>query len=160
MRSLGIACLLTLMAASAAHAADVGVFPVQGTNLNEGEMAAIGQLIASAYAMQSHRPVLGPQELADSLQRTASERDSAREIGLKEYIHVEAIHLTTRISLYVSLHNQHGSTLYELRDTAYSLDDMPVLSERIALRAAAHCSFQATFSASRPVSNMTNDLKG
>ena len=132
MRRLSIACLLTFWAASVVQAADVGVFPVVGTNLSEGESAAIGQLIASAYAVQSHQSVLGPQDLAASVQRTASERDSARELGLPQYIHVEAVRLTTRIALHVRLHNIHGSVLYEVRDTALSLDDMPVLSERIA----------------------------
>lgn len=132
MRRFGIVCLLSLWAASTAQAAEVGVFPVLGTNLSEGEGAAIGQLIASSYALQSRRPVLGPHELAESLARTQSERDSAREFGLKEYIHIEAIRLTTRVSLYARLVNQHGSTLYEVRDTALSLDDMEVVAERIA----------------------------
>src|SRR5262245_9299770 len=98
MRRFGIVCLLALWAASTAQAAEVGVFPVLGTNLSEGEGAAIGQLIASSYALQSRRPVLGPQDLAESLARTQSERDSAREFGLSEYIHIEAIRLTTRVS--------------------------------------------------------------
>lgn len=127
-----LVCFLTLWAAGTARAAEVGVFPVLGTNLSEGESAAIGQLIASAYALQSHAAVLGPQDLAASLARSQSERDSARELGLQAYIHVEAIRLTTRISLYARLANVHGSTLYEVRDTALSLDDMEVVSERIA----------------------------
>jgi hypothetical protein len=123
---------LTLWAAGSAHAAEVGVFPVVGTNLSDGESAAIGQLIASAYALQSHAPVFSPQDLAASFARTQSERDSARELGLQAFIHIEAIRLTTRISLYARLANIHGSTLYEVRDTAVSLDDMDVVSERIA----------------------------
>ncbi|MEY4583457.1 MAG: hypothetical protein RL701_8160, partial [Pseudomonadota bacterium] len=63
MRTFGFACLLTLWAAGAVHAAEVGVFPVVGTNLTEGEAEAIGQLVSSAYAVQSRRPTLGPLEL-------------------------------------------------------------------------------------------------
>jgi hypothetical protein len=40
-------------AAGVVQAADVAVFPVVGTNRREGESAAISQLIASAYTMQS-----------------------------------------------------------------------------------------------------------
>jgi hypothetical protein len=131
LRLAGVCCL-TLLAALPVHAEEVGVFPVVGTNLTEGESAAIGQLIAAAYALQSGKPVLGPQALAPSLARTQSERDSARELGLQAYIHIEAIRLTTRISLYARLANVHGSPLYEVRETAISLDDMEVVSERLA----------------------------
>ena len=118
--------------AAGVRAADVAVFPVEGTNLSEGEVDAIGQLIASAYAVRSGRAVLGPRDMAESLARTASERDSAAQAGLNEYIHIEAVRLTTRIALYVRLHNRHGSKLYEVRETALSLDDMEVVSERLA----------------------------
>jgi hypothetical protein len=123
---------LWLAGVAHAEATSAGVFPVAGTNLSAGEADAIGQLMAQAYAAQTQRVVLGPAALAESLQRTRSERDSARELGLSEYIHVDAVRLTTRIAIYASLHNQYGTTLYEVRATAYSLDDMQVVAERVA----------------------------
>jgi hypothetical protein len=132
LRTLWLTVCLTLTAVNSALAADVAVFPVQGTNLNEGELAAIGSLMASAYAMQSNKPVLGPDDVMPSLARTASERDTAQELGLSEYIHVEAVRLTSRITLHASLRNKHGTDLFQVRVTAMSLDDMEVVSERLA----------------------------
>jgi hypothetical protein len=126
-----MAWVVTLLAAGTVHA-DVGVFPVRGTNLSEGESAAIGSLIASAYAYRTGKPVLGPDQLGPVLAQTGSERAAAQQLGLAEYISVEAVRLTARISLSVSLRNQHGSELYRLRTTATSLDDMEVVSERMA----------------------------
>jgi hypothetical protein len=132
LRTLGLAMTLTLLAADSVWAQDVAVFPVQGTNLNEGELAAIGSLLASAYAEQSKQRVLSPNDVSASLMRTQSERDSALELGLSEYIHVEAVRLMSRITLHASLRNKHGSELFQVRTTAISLDDMEVVSERLA----------------------------
>jgi hypothetical protein len=132
MRSLGLALVLTLWAAASARAADSAVFPVQGTNLSDGELAAIGALFTSAYAAQSHALVLGPIDVLPVLQRTASETDSARELGLHEYIHIEAVRLESRIALHASLRNRYGSELFQVRTTAMSLDDVEVVSERMA----------------------------
>jgi hypothetical protein len=131
LRTFLMAWIVTLLAARGVSA-DVGVFPVRGTNLSEGESAAIGNLIASAYAYRTGKPVLGPDQLGPVLAQTGSERDAAQQLGLAEYISVDAVRLTSRISLLVSLHNRYGSELYRLRTTATSLDDMEVVSERMA----------------------------
>ena len=123
---------LQLGAAGVVSAQSLGVFPVQGTNLSEGESAAIGGLIASAFALQTSRPVLGPNDLAGSFAETQSERDSARALGLDEYVHVEAIRLSSKIALQASLRNKHGSILFQVKTTATSLDDMEVVAERLA----------------------------
>jgi len=130
-RTLFMGLLLTLLAAGVARA-NSGVFPVRGTNLSEGEQRAIGSLIASAYAFGTGKPVLGPDELAQVLAQTQSERDAALQLGLEEYISVEAIRLNSRIALSVRLRNKYGSDLYRLNTTAMSLDDMEVVAERIA----------------------------
>lgn len=122
---------LSLMAAGRAAAQDA-VFPVEGTNLSEGELSAIGTLITQAYASESGKPVYGPNDVAASLARTQSERDTAQEMGLHEYIHITAVRLSSRISLDAKRLNRHGSVLYEVHTTALSLDDMEVVSDRIA----------------------------
>jgi hypothetical protein len=132
VRTLWLAVFLTLTAANSARAAEVAVFPVVGTNLSDGEMAAIGSLLASAYSAQTHKPVLGPMDLMPSLVRTGSERDTAQELGLTEYIHVEAVRLTSRVTLHASLRNKHGTELFQVHATAMSLDDMEIVAERIA----------------------------
>jgi hypothetical protein len=123
---------LTLMAASSALAADVVIFPVRGTNLSQGEQAAIGNLLAASYAAQSGKSVLGPNEAQRSLAQTESERDSARALGALEYVDLEAIRLDVKIALHATLRNQYGSELYQVRTTALSLDDMDVVADRIA----------------------------
>lgn len=110
----------------------VGVFPVQGTNLSEGEAAAIGALIAVSYSQQVQGRVLDPSQTGPMLAQQQSEPDAARVLGLTEYIHVHAVRLEQRITLHATLHNVHGSQLYEVKTTATSLDDMEPVADRIA----------------------------
>jgi hypothetical protein len=132
-RTVGLLLIcLQLLAADSVSAQSLGVFPVQGTNLSDGEAAAIGGLIASALALQTSRPVLGPNDLAASLAQTQSERDSAAALGIDEYVHVEAIRLSSKIALQASLRNKYGSNLFQVKTTATSLDDMEVVAERLA----------------------------
>jgi hypothetical protein len=134
---------LTLSAASSVRA-DAAVLPVLGTNLSDGEVAAIGSLIASAYAFQTGKPVLPPAEVGPVLETAGSERAAIAQLGVAEYVRVEAVRLNTRIALVVSLRNRHGSSLFELRTTATSLDDMEVVSERIAASLARRTPLQHT----------------
>jgi hypothetical protein len=121
------------MTASSAGAQEVvGVFPVAGTNLSEGESAAIGALIAVSYFDQSGARVLDPAQTGPVLAQQPSEPDAARQLGLTQYIHVQAVRLGQRITLHASLHNVHGSRLYDVKTTAMSIDDMEPVSERIA----------------------------
>ena len=152
MRKIAAVLALTLWAAvGSAHAQVAGVFPVQGTNLTEGEAAAIGVLIASAYAQQIHIEVLAPNALAAVLQATGSERASAQQLGLREYIHVQAVHLEKRTSLHAELRNPWGSLLFEVRDTALSLDDMELVAQRIAASLARRTALENT----RTLDNVT-----
>jgi hypothetical protein len=121
------------MTGSSASAQEVvGVFPVAGTNLSDGERAAIGALIAVSYSDQSGARVLDPAQTGPVLAQQPSEPDAARQLGLTQYIHVQAVRLEQRITLHASLHNVHGSRLYDVKTTAMSLDDMEPVSERIA----------------------------
>ena len=154
MRKFAAVWAMTLWAAvgsAQAQAQVAGVFPVQGTNLTEGEGAAIGVLIASAYAQQSHLQVLGPNELANALQTSGSERACAQSLGLREYIHVEAVRLVKRTTLRVQLLDASGAPLFEVRDTALSLDDMEVVAQRIAAALAQRTPLANT----RTIDNVT-----
>jgi len=111
----------------------VGVMPVKGTNLTEGEKAAVGALIASAYAGQTHGRVLGPDDTGPVLAQAATEKDTATQLNLSEYIVVSAVKLDQRIAIDATLYNKHGSHLFQTRATAMSLDDMQAVSERIAI---------------------------
>lgn len=129
--------VLTLLAAARVHAQYTGVFPVQGTNLSAEESAAIGALISSAYAQRAGVSVLTPGELADVLEQAGSETRAAEQLGLYEYVHVEAVRLDTRIVLYAELRDTFGRSLYVVRDTALSLDDMELVAQRMAGALAA-----------------------
>lgn len=129
--------VLTLLAAAPVRAQYAGVFPVQGTNLSASESAAIGALISSAYAQQARMSVLTPSELAQVLEQAGTETRAAELAGLYEYVHVEAVRLDTRIVLYAELRDTFGRSLYVARDTAFSLDDMEAVAQRIAAALAA-----------------------
>jgi hypothetical protein len=133
MRAALLVAWLWMVTTAAPARAQVGVFPVDATNLSEGEATAIGRLIASAYAFQIGKPVLPPEQVEPALARTGSERQAALQLGLDEYISVQAVRLSQHVSLSVTLHDRHGNALFRLRTTALSLDDMEVVSERIAV---------------------------
>lgn len=110
----------------------VGVMPVKGTNLTEGERDAIGALIASAYSGQTKGRVFGPDETGPVLAQAGTEKDAATQLNLSEYIVITAVKLDQRIAIDATLYNRHGSHLYQTRSTAMSLDDTQAVSERIA----------------------------
>jgi hypothetical protein len=151
VRTLCVAVCLTLSAAGSAAAADSAVFPVQGTNLSEGEMAAIGSLLTSSYAAQTHKQVLGPNDLMPVLIRTQSESATAAELGLSEYIQVEAVRLSSKIALHATLRNKYGGELFQVKATAMSLDDMEVVSDRIAAALFHRTDLEST----RTIDNVT-----
>jgi len=111
----------------------IGVMPVRGTNLTDGEKAAIGALVASAYAGQTHGRVFGPDDTGPVLAQAGTEKDAATQLNLSEYIVIHAVKLDQRIAIDATLYNKHGSHLYQARATAMSLDDMQAVSERIAI---------------------------
>jgi len=111
----------------------VGVMPVRGTNLTEGEKAAIGALVASSYSAQTHGRVFGPDDTGPVLAQAATEKDTATQLNLSEYIVINAVKLDQRIAIDATLYNKHGSHLYQTHATAMSLDDMQAVSERIAI---------------------------
>lgn len=133
LRWCGLGLIFVAMSATSALAQDVvGVFPVKGTNLSEGEADAIGALIAVSYSEESDARVLGPAQTGPVLAQTHSERDAARQLGLTQYVDVQAVRLQERITVHATLLNVHGSQLYEVKTTAMSLDDMELVAERIA----------------------------
>lgn len=131
MRTVVLALILCGTATSSAFAAHVGVFPVRGTNVTEGEAAAIGALIAASYSAASREPVLGPAHTAPALAQAGSAPDAAQQLGLTEYVQVDAIRLDQRILVQATLYNVHGSPLYSTKTTAMSMDDMEVVSDRL-----------------------------
>jgi hypothetical protein len=131
--ALAFGVFFIAMTASSTLAQEVvGIFPVQGTNLSEGETAAIGALIAVSYSAESDARVLDPTQTGPYLAQQYSPRDAARQLGLTQYVEVRAVRLEQRITLHAVLRNVHGSELYQVKTTAMSLDDMEPVAERIA----------------------------
>lgn len=124
--------LLVLWLAPHVRAQHTGVFPVHGTNLSDSESGAIGALFGTAYAEQAQVSVLSPAELRGWLAQAGTETRVAEQLGLYEYVHLEAVRLNTRIVLSAQLRDTHGRSLYEVRDTAFSLDDMELVTLRMA----------------------------
>jgi hypothetical protein len=128
--------LLACMSRSAL-ATDVAVLPVTGTNLQPGEREAIGQVLADAYAPQASCSVMGPREISRRLSATSrpaslTPADLAQMLGVKEYIHTSAVRLGYSMTLRCSRHLADGTLLHQVKATAYTLDDMEQVAERIA----------------------------
>jgi hypothetical protein len=124
-----VACVVGSVSAQ-----NVGVMPAKGTNITDGERDAVGALIASAYSGQiKDGRVYGPDETGPVLAQAGTEKDAATQLGLDEYITITAVKLDQRIAVDATLYNKHGSRLFQTRATAMSLDDMQVVSERMAM---------------------------
>jgi hypothetical protein len=141
MRMAVVALAILASLSSSAFAQDgsgpapsaVGVMPVKGTNLTDGEKAAIGALVASSYSAQTRGRVFGPDDTGPVLAQAGTEKDTATQLNLSEYIVINAVKLDQRIAIDATLYNKHGSHLYQAQATAMSLDDMQAVSERIAI---------------------------
>jgi hypothetical protein len=134
MRSLAFAFAMLACVVGSVSAQNVGVMPVRGTNLTDGERDAIGALLASAYSGQlKEGRVFGPDETGPVLAQAGTEKDAATQLVLSEYITISAVKLDQRIAIDATIHNKHGSRLYQTRATAMSLDDMQAVSERMAI---------------------------
>ena len=135
MKTTILASVLSILASGVAHAADVAVLPVQGTNLEAGEVEAIGVLIANAYGAEAKVDVLGPVQVA-KVEQTVDPAGGVPAIitalGVKEYVEVAAVRLKTKLTLHAVLRSADGNILHSVDVTAASLDDMEQVSQRIA----------------------------
>lgn len=152
--------LLASMAGNAlagnALAAEVAVLPVTGTNLQPGERDAIGQVLADAYAPQASCSVMGPSEISRRLSATSqpaslTPADLAQLLGVKEYIHTSAVRLGYSMTIRCSRHLADGTLVHQVKATAYTLDDMEQVAERIARALFERTSLEQT----RTLNNIT-----
>lgn len=128
-----IVMLLIVGSAKTAFAADVAVFPVYGTNLNQGEMDAIGVMISEAYAVHSRRSVLDPNRTMKAAADSEGNLPAAaRVLNVSQYVQIKAIKLSTKTSLHVALFSADGSQVHRVSVFATTLDDLDPVSDRIA----------------------------
>ncbi len=127
-----LALLFTVFAANRAFAADVAVYPVEGTNLQPGENDAIGVMIAESYRAESGLSVIGPSQSEKAVSEAESKTAAAEQLGVSEYIVTSAIRLESKLLITSSLYEAGGRRKYRVRATAASLDDMEQVSARIS----------------------------
>jgi hypothetical protein len=126
---LGVPAVLAL---SAPALASVLVLPVEGTNLDDGSSAAIGQMLASAYRVESGEDAIGPAAAEKAVAEAGGYTQAAQKLGAKEYIYVTAVRLDARIVITATRYGADGHFIYSSKIAATSLDDVEPASERLA----------------------------
>jgi hypothetical protein len=124
--------------------ASVMVLPVEGTNLDPGETAAIGQMVAGAYQKERKETVIPPREVEKVIEEAGSYQAAAEKLGANEYLHVTAVRLKERVIVTATLYSADGKLLHSAKMTADSLDDMEPASERIAMALVGRKSVKQT----------------
>lgn len=132
MKSLGWAFgVLGLVLSATAHAA-VLVAPVEGTNLDPGEVAAISQTVASAYRVAQQEAVIPLPEAQQAIEQSGGVQEAAKKLGATEYVYVTAVRLDSRIVITATRYSANGTPLYSAKMSATGLDDVEPTSERLA----------------------------
>lgn len=112
-------------------AAALLVMPAQGTNLEQGELAAIWQLVATAYQAERRDTLIPASDVDPVLQETRAAPAVAARLGVAEYVQVVGVRLRERIVITASLHERDGKLLHTAKITALTMDDVEPASERL-----------------------------
>jgi hypothetical protein len=112
--------------------ASVMVLPVEGTNLQPGEADAIGQMVTSAYQIESKDTVLPPATVQKTLDETGAYATAAQKLGASEYIYVTAVRLDQRIVITATRYSPDGKFVHSAKISASSMDDIEPASDRLA----------------------------
>lgn len=140
-----------LLALSSSALAAVMVLPVEGTNLQPGEVDAIGQLVANAYQAELKDRVVAPSQSKQAVAEAGSFQAAAQKVGATEYVHVTATRLDQKIVITATRYSADGKLIYSAKMSATSLDDIEPASERLA-KALVH---QTTTTEVRSIDNVT-----
>ncbi|MEO7035993.1 MAG: hypothetical protein ABI335_19410 [Polyangiaceae bacterium] len=124
--------------------AAVMVAPVEGTNLDPGEVEAISQTVASAYQVAQPDAVIPMPETRRALEQTGGVQEAAKKLGANEYIYATAVRLDTRIVITATRYSVNGALLRSAKMTATGLDDVEPASERLAKALSGHQETHAT----------------
>jgi hypothetical protein len=125
--------LVLLLAPGAARAADVAVFPVESTNLHPADAAAIGELLAQAYAAASSQAVLTPPRTLEALGQSSSHHEAAQRLGVREYLRSNAVASGHKIVVQAMRYQVDGLAVHHESLVADSMDDMITVTQRLAL---------------------------
>jgi len=132
MRKTPLFLVPFLLTLAAPAFATVMMLPVQGTNLEPGEVDAIGQMIQTAYQVEAKDTTIPPVEAQRAVDETGGYTQAAQKLGAKEYIFVTATRLDSRIVLNATRFAADGQYLYSAKMSATSLDDIEPAAERLS----------------------------
>ncbi len=127
MRLPIFATILGLVVPSFAMA-QVSLAPVEGTNLTDGEVAAITVVLRDTYARVAQVQVMSAAETG----------------GGGETLRCGAVRLAQKINLHCARLATDGETLYAADITAASLDDLVIAAERMARALATETPVELT----------------
>jgi hypothetical protein len=132
MRLTSLLAIPFVLSLTAPLFASVMVLPVKGTNLEPGEVDAIGQMVASAYQLESKEAAIGPSDSQKAVNETGSYQAAAQKLGAREYVYVTAVKLEARIVITATRYGADGRYVYSAKMSAAGLDDVEPASERLA----------------------------
>ena len=138
MKLRGLLTIPFFVSLSAPAFAAVMVLPVEGTNLEEGEAEAIGQMVTAAYQIESKDRVIAPATVKKALDETGSYQLAAQKLGANEFVYVSAVRLNQRIVITAARYSSDGKLLFSEKISATTLDDAEPGSERLARALIAH----------------------
>jgi hypothetical protein len=124
---------LCALSPALARAADVAFFPVETTTLQPADAAAIGELLAQAYAATSRQAVLAPSRTEAALATAGAHAEAARTLGVREYVRANAVGVGRKVVIHATRHRADGQQLFQAKMTADSIEDVTTVSERLAL---------------------------
>lgn len=137
MRLKALLLVPVLLTLAAPAFASVMMLPVQGTNLEPGEIDAIGQMVQTAYQVEAKDTTIPPAESQRAVDEAGGYPQAAQKLGAKEYVYVTAVRLDTRIVLNATRYSADGKYIYSAKMSATTLDDIEPAAERLA-RALLH----------------------
>ncbi|MBF5046133.1 hypothetical protein FGE12_27205 [Aggregicoccus sp. 17bor-14] len=137
--------LLTLLGATPALAAGrTAVFPPRGTNVAEGPLAALGELLADAYGRASGQPVVLPAPAGAAVQPGMSLSAAAGALEADEYLETNVIGLETGMLVTSTRYRRDGAPVYSAQMRAQSAEDLPAVAQRLARALYQRVSPEAT----------------
>lgn len=132
MRKKAFLLVPALLALAAPAFASVMMLPVQGTNLEPGEVDAIGQMIMTAYQVEAKDTTIPPADAQKAVDEAGGYPQAAQKLGAKEYIYVSAVKLNSRIVLNATRYSADGHYIFSAKMSATSLDDIEPAAERLS----------------------------
>jgi hypothetical protein len=131
-RALGLGLALGVLGHAGVASADTAVMPVEGRNLTAGDSEAIGRLFADAYATTSQERVVAPRPTDPDADFALVPADEAKRVGANEYVVIYAVGLGEKVKLRATRYALDGTVIHTVNMDAASLDDLDVVTERMA----------------------------